>query len=112
MQNIQQMINNEPDLDPPELPADTDGPSSDGISVIRVCLMPVINARLHVAYFKINTNTPMGALKTYFHQILQLPEGEFRFKFRGKIITDTDTPTTLAMQNNDEIHVFKNRTAG
>eukprot|EP01025_Chloroclados_australasicus_P003982 TRINITY_DN10953_c0_g1_i1.p3 TRINITY_DN10953_c0_g1~~TRINITY_DN10953_c0_g1_i1.p3 ORF type:complete len:112 (+),score=14.85 TRINITY_DN10953_c0_g1_i1:196-531(+) len=62
--------------------------------------------------FKVKFTTPFKKLFTAYCQRVSQDPGVVRFIFDGERISDTDTPSSLNMQNNDIIEVLIEQQGG
>ncbi|CAH8549669.1 unnamed protein product [Heterobilharzia americana] len=65
-----------------------------------------------IIHFKIKKNTPLRKLMMAYCERLGLKQPSVRFIFDGNNVHDTDTPTSLEMEENDTIEVFQTQTGG
>merc|ERR1712071_189780 len=65
-----------------------------------------------VVQFKIKKNTALKKLMSAYCDRQGLDSAQIRFRFDGTPIQDTDTPTTLDMEDDDTIDVFQEQTGG
>eukprot|EP00045_Choanoeca_perplexa_P020417 m.4309 g.4309 ORF g.4309 m.4309 type:complete len:94 (-) comp6847_c0_seq1:721-1002(-) len=63
-------------------------------------------------HFKIKKTTTMKKLKEAYCGKKGLNSASVRLSFDGATIQDTDTPTSLDMEDNDKIDVFQQQTGG
>merc|ERR1711878_111572 len=63
-----------------------------------------------VVQFKIKKNTSLKKLMSAYCDRQGLDQNQIRFRFDGTPIQDTDTPTTLDMEDDDTIDVFQEQT--
>lgn len=65
-----------------------------------------------VVQFKIKKNTQLKKLMNAYCDRQGLDAAQIRFRFDGTPIQDTDTPTSLDMEDDDTIDVFQEQTGG
>lgn len=65
-----------------------------------------------VVQFKIKRNTQLKKLMSAYCDRQGLDQNQIRFRFDGTPIQDTDTPTSLDMEDDDTIDVFQEQTGG
>merc|ERR1712087_604655 len=65
-----------------------------------------------VVQFKIKRNTQLKKLMGAYCDRQGLDVNQIRFRFDGTPITETDTPQTLDMEDDDTIDVFTQQTGG
>ncbi|KAF5301720.1 hypothetical protein FQA39_LY10651 [Lamprigera yunnana] len=65
-----------------------------------------------VVQFKIKKHTPLRKLMSAYCDRAGLSMQVVRFRFDGSPINETDTPTTLDMEEGDTIEVYQQQTGG
>ncbi|CAG9761627.1 unnamed protein product [Ceutorhynchus assimilis] len=65
-----------------------------------------------VVQFKIKRHTPLRKLMTAYCERAGISTQVVRFRFDGNPINETDTPTTLDMEEGDTIEVYQQQTGG
>ncbi|XP_018335344.1 small ubiquitin-related modifier 2 [Agrilus planipennis] len=65
-----------------------------------------------VVQFKIKKHTPLRKLMNVYCDRAGLSMGVVRFRFDGNPINETDTPTSLEMEEGDTIEVYQQQTGG
>ncbi|CAH0546974.1 unnamed protein product [Brassicogethes aeneus] len=65
-----------------------------------------------VVQFKIKRHTPLRKLMTAYCDRAGISMQVVRFRFDGNPINETDTPTTLDMEEGDTIEVYQQQTGG
>ncbi|XP_060848365.1 small ubiquitin-related modifier 3-like [Rhopalosiphum padi] len=61
--------------------------------------------------FKIRRHTPLRILMETYCQMHRLDKARVRFLFDGRIIVDADTLSSLEIEENDTIEVFREQTS-
>ncbi|XP_030765602.1 small ubiquitin-related modifier 3 [Sitophilus oryzae] len=65
-----------------------------------------------VVQFKIKRHTPLRKLMTAYCERAGISTSAVRFRFDGNPINETDTPTSLEMDEADTIEVYQQQTGG
>ncbi|KAK9887149.1 hypothetical protein WA026_020596 [Henosepilachna vigintioctopunctata] len=65
-----------------------------------------------VVQFKIKKHTPLRKLMSAYCERAGLSMQVLRFRFDGNPINETDTPTSLDMEEGDTIEVYQQQTGG
>ncbi|XP_019871162.1 small ubiquitin-related modifier 2 [Aethina tumida] len=65
-----------------------------------------------VVQFKIKRHTPLRKLMTAYCERADISMQVVRFRFDGNPINETDTPTSLDMEDGDTIEVYQQQTGG
>ncbi|XP_017774269.1 PREDICTED: small ubiquitin-related modifier 2-like [Nicrophorus vespilloides] len=65
-----------------------------------------------VVQFKIKKHTPLRKLMSAYCDRAGLSLNVVRFRFDGNPINETDTPTSLEMEEGDTIEVYQQQTGG
>ncbi|XP_064608574.1 small ubiquitin-related modifier 2-like [Liolophura sinensis] len=65
-----------------------------------------------VVHFKIKRNTPLRKLMNAYCERSSVAASSVRFMFDGSPISETETPSSLEMEDNDCIDVFQQQTGG
>ena len=74
--------------------------------------LKVLGSDGQVVQFKIKKNTPLRKLMNAYCDRCKLAPNTIRFMFDGGRIDETDTPKSLAMEDDDTIEVFTQQTGG
>ncbi|XP_044732288.1 small ubiquitin-related modifier 2 [Chrysoperla carnea] len=65
-----------------------------------------------IVQFKIKKQTPLRKLMNAYCDRAGLAMSTVRFRYDGNVVNETDTPTTLEMEEGDTIEVFQQQTGG
>ncbi|KAK7583716.1 hypothetical protein V9T40_004679 [Parthenolecanium corni] len=65
-----------------------------------------------IVQFKIKKQTPLKKLMNAYCDRVGLAMATVRFRFDGQAINETDTPSTLEMEEGDTIEVYQQQTGG
>ncbi|XP_003244725.1 small ubiquitin-related modifier-like [Acyrthosiphon pisum] len=63
-------------------------------------------------HFRLRKEVPMIRMKRAYAEKLGHNLNELRYVFDGRRITDTDTPKSLGMVNDDVVEIYQERTGG
>ncbi|KAL4135236.1 hypothetical protein QTP88_006860 [Uroleucon formosanum] len=65
-----------------------------------------------VIQFKIRKQAPLKKLMNAYCERVGVSFGSVRFRFDGQAISQTDTPSSLEMEEGDTIEVYQQQTGG
>lgn len=78
--------------------------SSHDSEIIQIRIMGFDNA---INQFRLKKSTPLRKLMIVYSELIDIPKENIRFRIDGQATSDTDTPTSLGIEDGDTTHIKK-----
>ncbi|KAK7584013.1 hypothetical protein V9T40_004976 [Parthenolecanium corni] len=85
---------------------------ADGKKEVEHINLKVLGQDNAIVQFKIKKQTPLKKLMTAYCDRVGLAMATVRFRFDGQAINESDTPSSLEMEEGDTIEVYQQQTGG